>query len=341
MTEFLILAMVLILPFSVRWVEEELEFFLLAMGCSAVTAAGLWSASLIKEALTEPLEISAAVLFFGFLFRWSRDYIRKHVVLIANRIGIRTFLFLLVAGLAFLSSLITAIVAALVLVEVISALSLKRDKEIAIVILACYAIGLGAVLTPLGEPLSAITTAKLAGPPHHADFFFLARLLGPWVAAGVALMSLLAARSAGPAASAQDSLASKEEESLPTLALRAAKVYLFVAALVLLGRGFSPLVDRYVIGLPRAVLYWINIASAALDNATLAAAEISPKMSLSQIKFLLLGLVLSGGMMIPGNIPNIICAKQLKITSREWARFAAPFGIVIMTGYFILLQFMA
>ena len=65
----LIMGLVLVLPFSVRWVEEELEAFLLVMGCLAVTMSGLWGWHLIREALTEPVKISAAVLVFGFLFR--------------------------------------------------------------------------------------------------------------------------------------------------------------------------------------------------------------------------------------------------------------------------------
>lgn len=96
--------------------------------------------------------------------------------------------------------------------------------------------------------------------------------------------------------------------------------------------------ERFLIRMPKTALYWANTISAVLDNATLAAAEISPRMSLGRIEFLLIGLLLSGGMLIPGNIPNIICAKQLKITSRDWARYAVPLGLAFLTGYFILLN---
>ena len=43
-------------------------------------------------------------------------------------------------------------------------------------------------------------------------------------------------------------------------------------------------------------------------------------------------------MLIPGNIPNIICAKKLGINSREWGTFAAPFGLGLMALCFLLLQ---
>ena len=74
--------------------------------------------------------------------------------------------------------------------------------------------------------------------------------------------------------------------------------------------------------------------SAVLDNATLTAAEISPEMSLEQIKAVLMGLLIAGGMLIPGNIPNIISAHKLKITSKEWAKLGIPIGLVMMVIYF-------
>ncbi len=334
----LIMGMVLVLPFSVRWVEEELEAFLLVMGALAATVSGIWSLHLVGEALKEPLKISAAVLVFGFLFRWARDPLRAGVSGLARRMGMGFFLFALVAGVGLLSSVITAIIASLALVEVLSGLNLDKDKERKAAILGCYSIGLGAVLTPIGEPLSTIATARLAGEPHHAGFFFLASLLWPWITGGIFLCSLFALRFAGKEVAAAESLTEDEPETLRAIAVRAGKVYAFVAALVLLGHGFTPIVDRYLLSMPQGLLFWVNMVSAVLDNATLAAAEISPRMGVSQIEFILLGLLISGGMLIPGNIPNIICAKKLGISSREWGIFAAPFGLGLMALCFLLLQ---
>ncbi|MGB4780750.1 DUF1646 family protein [Candidatus Methylomirabilis sp.] len=337
----LIMGLVLVLPFSVRWVEEELEAFLLVMGCLAVTMSGLWNWHLIREALTEPAKISAAVLVFGLLFRWCRDVIRNRVSQLARGVGLPYFLFALVVGLGIVSSVATAIIAALVLVEVISGLRIARDKERSVVIIACFSIGLGAALTPIGEPLSTITTVKLSGPPHSADFFFLARLLWPWIVPGILLLGLLAATLAGRGVRIEEGLTEDAPESYPDITVRAVKVYAFVAALLLLGHGFAPVVDRYLVRMPDAGLYWVNMVSAVLDNATLAAAEISPLMSLAKIQFLLLGLLISGGMLIPGNIPNIICARKLGITSREWAGLGVPLGLALMLAYFVLLQLAA
>ena len=119
--------------------------------------------------------------------------------------------------------------------------------------------------------------------------------------------------------------------------IRGVKVYLFVMALTLLGAGFEPFINRYLLDLSPLALYWINMISAVLDNATLAAAEISPAMDESTIQALLLGLLISGGMLIPGNIPNIIAAGKLNIRSGEWARVGEPLGLLAMVVYFVIL----
>jgi predicted cation transporter len=105
-------------------------------------------------------------------------------------------------------------------------------------------------------------------------------------------------------------------------------------ALIFLGQGFKPIIDSYISHMPVAVLFWINIVSAILDNATLTAAEIGPSMSLTQIISALLGLLIAGGMLIPGNIPNIISAGKLKIKSGEWAKTGLPVGLILMVIYF-------
>jgi predicted cation transporter len=92
-----------------------------------------------------------------------------------------------------------------------------------------------------------------------------------------------------------------------------------------------------VIQIPAEGLYWVNMVSAVLDNATLAAVEISPVLSVKQIESAVMGLIIAGGMLIPGNIPNIIAAGKLEITSNEWARRGVPLGLVLMVCFFGIL----
>ncbi|MCX5710077.1 MAG: DUF1646 family protein, partial [Candidatus Omnitrophica bacterium] len=317
--------------------EEELEIFLFIMGCIAVTITSQWSLVLVKEALVEPVKITLAVLFAGFLFRSLQKYIAHHVNKFADALGIKLFAFLLITGLGLLSSVITAIIAALVLVEIITCLTLDRKKEIHLVILACFSIGLGAALTPIGEPLSTIVVGKLRGIPYQAGFLFLFTHLWLFVVPGVILFGVLGAILMPDKRQKIHGLAGGRNENLKDIVVRTIKVYFFVMALVFLGRGFKPVIDTYISRISPGGLYWLNIISAVLDNATLAAAEIGPSMSLVQIKSSLLGLLIAGGMLIPGNIPNIVCAGKLKIKSSEWAKFGLPLGLAVMAVYFVLL----
>jgi predicted cation transporter len=56
-----------------------------------------------------------------------------------------------------------------------------------------------------------------------------------------------------------------------------------------------------------------------------------------QIEAALMGFLIAGGMLIPGNIPNIISAGKLGITNKEWARLGVPLGLVTMAVYFVII----
>ena len=339
----LILVLVMVLPFTFHAVERNIEIFLFVMGVAAAVAAGVLNRHLLLEALQHPIPITAAVLVMGFVFKWTRRYIAAGVGWLLRRVSTHAFVFALILVLGLLSSVITVIIASLVLVEVISLLKLQRKAEVRIVILACFALGLGAALTPIGEPLATLAVAKLAGEPYHANFWFLAKLLGWWIIPGVLGFALLSfffrepAPDPGEGSLDESPEESRQDESTRDVFVRAIKVFLFVMALVFLGEGFKPLVDEYILKIPALALYWVNIVSAVLDNATLTAAEVSPRMAPGQIRDILLGLLIAGGLLIPGNIPNIIAASKLKIGSKEWALFALPVGLCAMVVYFLLL----
>ncbi|WP_042357684.1 DUF1646 family protein [Bacillus rubiinfantis] len=349
----IILLLVLFLPFT-KFVERNLEVFLFIMGVLAVIVSQVFTWSLVKEALIHPINITLAVLFAGLLFRWFQAPIEKGIVWISNIIPYRLFIALFVIILGLLSSVITAIIAAIILVAVVTVLRLDRQSEIRLVVLACFAIGLGAVLTPIGEPLSTIVVSKL-----NEDFFYLVKLVGASVIPVVIIFGILAAFLIKPRnkfvddGSAETEIAAglelqentaeaskeiqTEQESYREIVVRSLKIYLFVMALTFLGAGFEPFIEAYILGLSPELMYWINMVSAILDNATLAAAEISPAMNDETIMDILMGLLISGGMLIPGNIPNIIAAGKLKITSGEYARFAFPIGLAAMALYFIVI----
>ena len=331
----LIMLAVLIVPFFVRWIEGHLELFFLVMGVGAALVSRVLDLALVAGALTAPLKLTAAVLCAGALFKVARRRLRAGIGRLAGRMSFGGFMFLAVLLVGLLSGVITSVVAALVLVEIVAALRMDRHHEVFYVVVACFSIGLGSALTPAGGPVPALLLAALKGDPA-AGFFWLFRSFGPFIIPGLAGFGLLAALRKGRPS--PDALSAPDDDiGWADVAARGASIYVFVAALVLLGASFKPVADAYLTRVPAPVLYWLNMVSAVLDNATLVAAEATPALTREQLRDLVMGLSISGGMLIPGNVPNIICAGRLKITSREWALIGVPLGLSTMTVYFAVL----
>jgi predicted cation transporter len=246
--------------------------------------------------------------------------------------------FILIAVLGLFSSVMSAILAAIILVEMVNALPLSRKSKIDLTVISCFSIGLGAALTPLGEPLSTIAISKLSGEPYNAGFTFLFDMLGYYIIPGILVYGIIGMFFLGKVDTNDPGMKAGEyNETLKDVIMRAIKVYLFIMALTFLGDGFKPIIFEYFAQIPATILFWVNMVSAILDNATLAAAEIGPTMNELQIKSILMGLLIAGGMLIPGNIPNIISASKLGITSKEWARLGVPMGLASMVVYFIII----
>lgn len=384
---FAIFLLVLILPFVVKLVEKNLEMFLWAMGAIAVTVTGKWEVrsvswsevvfgheglSLIENALVEPIVkgIVPAVLIAGLIFYYGSKLFERGMNTILKKVPMGLVIFLVIAVLGMISSVITAIIASLLLVEFVQIMPLDRDQKVNMVIISCFSIGLGAALTPLGEPLSTIVISNL-----DENFWYLVKELGALILLGVIALGLFGSffilRKPMPklffpdttpgATDKADEYGDEEEGSKPAekhakiaikrtkddhakpkegglkeVLIRTVKVYFFVQALILLGGGMSVLIDKYFTKIHPMILYWVNMVSAILDNATLAAAEIAPSMGQEQINAALIGLLIAGGMLIPGNIPNIIAANKLHIKSKEWARLGVPLGLALMTIFFVL-----
>jgi predicted cation transporter len=326
-------------PFLNKKIEANLEAFLFLMGVLSASLSNAWSAEVIHEGFMAPINITLAVLGAGVLFHYLRNYIDHAMRRILVTVPLKAIVCAAIIVLGLLSSIISAIIAALLLVELMTVLPLHRRAEVNLTIVACFAIGLGAALTPLGEPLSTIVVSKLSGAPYHATFYYLFGLLASSVIPAVVILGIAGTfLVVEEAEDTGESLAAEEnDEKLSEVFIRAAKVYIFVMALIFLGAGFKPLIDIYLLKLPSQILFWVNMVSAILDNATLAAAEIGPSLSSAQIKSALFGLLISGGMLIPGNIPNIIAAHALRIKSTEWAQLGVPLGVVIMIAAAALL----
>jgi len=229
------------------------------------------------------------------------------------------------------------IVTAVILSEILLVLPVKREDKIKIAVFCCFSIGLGAGLTPIGEPLSTIMVYKLSGPPYNADFLFPLRTFGIYIIPGIIVLALAASILLGRRASHHHEGRESYSESVKGIVIRAFKVYIFISALIFLGDGLKPLFELFLNLVPPVALYWINLLSAFLDNATLTAIEINPTLALSQILSAIIALLISGGILIPGNIPNIVAAGRLRISTKEWAIIGVPLGLSLMVLYFIAL----
>jgi predicted cation transporter len=327
----IVMLLLLLGPVAIRAIEQNLELYMLAIGILVTALAGDTSIEVVRSALTQPILIAISVLGAGLIFRQTRHKLDEAFVWLRSRVrrplltGVSIFL------LAMLSSMITSIIAALVLVEIVGLLNLHDGPRNKVVVAGCFAIGLGSALTPAGGPVSTLAASAL-----KLGFLGLFDLLARWMIPGILATSLLAGYFARGEYYDAPSRPQVRETILDIL-LQVAKVFGFIAGLVLIGDAYAPLAQRIVPMLSDATLFWANTISAVLDNATLVALEVRAVQA-ERARDIILALLISGGMLIPGNIPNVIAAGALKIESGTWARIAIPIGLVLLGIYFAALQ---
>jgi predicted cation transporter len=330
----LILLLLLLGPLAIRFLEQNLEVYVFILGIVATLIGPGFDRHLVLTAGGAPILITLAVVMAGILFSFSRHRLERAFVRFRRRISRPLLAALATFVLAVLASIITAIVAALVLVEMLRLLHLQGAARTRVAVAACFAIGLGAALTPVGEPLSALAASALNLP-----FIGLFLLLGPWLLPGMAVASALAGWFAR--GDYHDPARGVHMHETPLAAIiQGVKVYVFVAGLVLVSSAYAQIATRVVSAVSSDALFWINTVSAVLDNATLVALEVHG-MNLPRAREAIIALLVSGGMLIPGNIPNVISAGALRIDSGAWARVGIPIGLAGLGIYFALLKVMA
>jgi predicted cation transporter len=337
--QLVFLVLLVALPIASKKVEHNLELFFLAMAVAGATLEGLWSLELLKEAFLHPLTvyqpgigyvpigITQVVLAAGLVFYFFRHRLAAK----ADVLGKPGVLALLILALGLSSSVISAIVAAAVLAELLGFAKAPHGYKARAAVYGAYAIGAGAALLPIGEPLSTIAVAKL-----KQGFFYLVDVLLDAVFIIVAFFALYAYFVLRRLHAAGVEVEPYEPE-LREVLLRAAKIFIFIFALTILGEFFKPIAE-VVAGLGKEVLYVFGMLSAVADNATLVAALVAPGMAEDALRSFLISLVLSGGFTVPGNVPNIVLATVLKIGFREWIKLAFPIGLAVFVamGLYVL-----
>ena len=230
----LVIVVVLLGPVFVGAIERNVEIFFLVVGVLTACVLGRFDTALVFAALSELLSFTLAVLIFGAAFRLLRDYLDRLLREAISLLEPRILCFWLAIVLGFLAAFITPVVSALVFVEAISLLRFDRGIEIAATVFAYFAIGLGAGLTPLGMPGIAVVLRSI-----HADFWYLTRLLGPFVAVGVILAAIPILFL--PFEAGEPLYAIRAKDSWRTvLLIRPGRVYVFIAGLVAFRTGSGP-----------------------------------------------------------------------------------------------------
>ncbi|MEB2836198.1 MAG: DUF1646 domain-containing protein [Desulfurococcales archaeon] len=343
-----ILVVVLVAPFLSRKIEENLEPFFLLMGIIGVAvnwAYKVFDWEIIKELgysavktpvilSGKPIGITEVVFLAGLIFLYYNRQIYRAIFSLIDRLGLPLFAFVMTFLLGSIASIISVIVTAVILAEIVAGLPISKDGKVKFAVYSAFSVGLGAALTPVGEPLSTIAVSKLG-----VGFTYLIDLLGRDVFTGIAIASIANALAMRRYASQLQKGERRIEyaETLRGVINRTIRVYIFVAALELLGGSLTPLAVWYFSKMGPHMLYWLNTISAVVDNATLTAAEIYKGLTVFQQRSALLSLLISGGMLVPGNIPNIVMAGRLKINMKEWARLGVPFGLGMLILFYILL----
>src|SRR6185369_14470771 len=120
----LIFFVVLLGPFVNRKIEGNLEAFLFIMGLASATVSGAWSRDLVREGFVAPLDITLAVLVAGIVFHYSRRTLDRAMTRMLVTVPLPVVVFAGIVVLGLVSSIISAIIAALLLVEFINVLPL-------------------------------------------------------------------------------------------------------------------------------------------------------------------------------------------------------------------------
>jgi len=323
-------------PIFSHWIEERIEIFFLAVGLLAMTLAGAWRWEVAVRAAEVPLGITLTVIVADVVFGRMRSLMDRALVRIQARVARPLLCGGAIFVIAVSSAVLTAIVAALMLAELVELMRLGPSARLRVTVAGCFAIGLGSALTPLGGPLSTLAASGL-GMGFGGLFAMLAPYVLPGMLACAAVAGFFVSGDDEAGASAVALTLRLIRESVVRAVIRGLEVYVFIAGLVLIGEAFAPLAARYVPMLGHSALFWVNTISAAMDNATLVALEIHA-MDPPRAREAIIALLVAGGMLIPGNIPNIVAAAALRIGAGDWAKIGIPMGFVLLGIYFALLE---
>ncbi len=378
---------IILLPMVIRWIDEQLGYMVFLIGAVLLWLAlhlgvvrfegGSFVQSMIAGRredlhilLLESWILIVSYFSLSLLASFLRRSIAKAVWKCTRHLQPHTliFLWMLTAGsLGSLSIVVMAVVGA-IFFSTLQEIT-RRDYTPCVVIYAA-AIGLSALLSTVGEPLSLFIARALGD-----GSVYLVRTFGGMYAINIvclALTSAFVARRARPLPEsteqrmvqdverAERAIAGDLEGGEVGQALRTVeeferethdfshvidqtlhstvKLYLFVVGLLFLGQASKPIAALLFARLSPAAAFFGNAISAVADNALLGLLEIQPGMPQSLVLVLGFSLALWGVALVPGNVCNVVLKEKLKIPFRRWAQVGIPCALGLAALNFAIIE---
>ena len=383
------LAAMIILPIAFKVVDELLGYFFLALGGGMlwlsmrlgvvtfedgefVQAVTHGHPEGLHTILGEAKILIACYFVLSFLAIVFKARIEKGVLLLTKRmppyvlVGLWT---LLVGSMGSISVVVMAVLGG-IFFRTLQGVS-KRDLTPSVVWYSA-AIGISALLTTIGEPLSLFIARNLGeSTPYLLRTYTGFCALN--VIACAAAAAFLASRAA-PLPETTEEAAEREvheaEAVLPgmsgngakeevreafeavekleheqhdltheTVALvnRTANIYVFVLGLLFFGESVKPIASHLFSSMHPMLAFFVNAISAVADNALLGLLEVQPGMSQESVLIIGISLAFWGVGLVPGNVCNVVLKDQLGIRFGTWARHGIPAACVLAAFNLVLL----
>ena len=367
------LLLMIVLPLSFRWADEQLGYIVLLIGGGIVWLAlrlgivgfegGCFVQTLLQgqrsdlHLLLQESWLLIAVYFFLSLLaavfhRSLKKAVREWARIMSPPVMI--FLWTLVAGSLGAFSIVVLAVVGAIFFDTLQEVTGKSYTPCIIIYAA--ALGLSALLSTIGEPLSLIIAHELG-----EDTPYLLKTFGGVFVINIVYLSLAAwffATKAVPLPQTTEermrkdvrraerllvgkSSASEIREALHTvedfeleahdfshtlehLLHSTTKLYFFVVGLLFFGEAAKPIARTLLAHVSPFNAFFGNVVSTVADNALLGLLEIQHGMPQDLVFVLGISLALWGVGLVTGNVCNIILKEKLEISFGEWAAVGIP-----------------
>ncbi|MFH0851294.1 MAG: DUF1646 family protein [Candidatus Peregrinibacteria bacterium] len=374
------------LPILLKVVDEELGYFFLLLGGAVLWLA--FSNGIVifehgdfiqtamhghRESLVGILAEPKLLLLFYFGLSLGALVFRRQIETVVRAAAKRFSPGLLVGGFIFLvgnlGSVSVVVMATFGGIFFVTLQKITHRNFTSCVVVFSAAIGISALLTTVGEPLSLFIARNLGeGTAYLLRTYTgivlvnvsLLALLGGWLAARAPKLTetkeeamvrevneaeteVVAQREGGKEVTeALMAVEVYEEEQhnlmheVDRLLHSTAKLYFFVIGLLLFGEGVKPIAAHVFSSLSPMAAFFGNAISAVADNALLGLLEVQKGMPQHVVFVLGLSLAFWGVGLVPGNVCNIVLKEKLEISFGTWAKAGVPLALLLAAVNFAL-----